>query len=142
MPDRIRDSDGSLPPPQKVRGLVEDIKGKPFYFGVTVHHADVELGAEFCVCMGFAPHNGPDPRLGQADDTIFHAVGTILVHVELLLIERGDGIQEISPLFRHLYIVFLDDICNKSDVAEDILKLLPYSGSDLFGAAFLPFGRV
>ncbi len=56
--------------PEEIGGFVESIEGKPLNPGITVHHADVKLRAEFRVGMCLAPDDRPHPRLTDADDSI------------------------------------------------------------------------
>ena len=127
---------------KKVGSLIERIKGKPLDFGIAIYHADVKLGAKFCICMSLASHNGPDPRLRKADDAIFHTMGVVLVHVKLLLIECRNRVQKVCLLFGQLYAIILDHIRNKTDIPDDVLQLLPHPSTNLFGTAFLAFGQV
>lgn len=53
----------------------------------------MQLGSKFCVRMGFPTDDWPDPRLADADDTVRYRVDTVFVHVQLLLVQRCNGIQ-------------------------------------------------
>ena len=64
---------------EKISCFVVGIKGKSFDFGVSIHHADVQLGSEFCVRMGFPADDWPDPRLADADDTVRYHMDTVFV---------------------------------------------------------------
>ena len=53
------------------------------------------LRAEFRVGVCLAPDDWPHPRLTDADDSIQHAVYPMLMHVQLLLVERGERVQQV-----------------------------------------------
>ena len=78
---------------EKIGCFVESIKGKPLDFGIAIYYADMQLGSKFCVRMGFPTDDWPDPGLADADDTVRYRVDTVFVHVQLLLVQRCDGIQ-------------------------------------------------
>ena len=75
---------------EKIGCFAVGIKGKTLDFGVSIYHADMQLGSKFCVRMGFPTDDWPDPGLADADDTVRYRVDTVFVHVQLLFVQRCD----------------------------------------------------
>ena len=61
----------------------------------SVNDTDVQLRAKLHRLSRFSPHNGPNERLAHADDPVRYAVGTVIVHVLLLLIDGADRVQTL-----------------------------------------------
>ena len=59
----------------------------------SVNDTDVQLRAKLHRLSRFSPHNGPNEGLAHADDPVRYAVGTVIVHVLLLLIDGADRAQ-------------------------------------------------
>ena len=58
----------------------------------SVNDTDVQLRAKLHRLSRFSPHNGPNKGLAHADDPVRYAVGTVIVHVLLLLIDGADRV--------------------------------------------------
>jgi len=102
--------------------LVEGVKAQPFDPSVTIHQTDMQLRAKLGFCFGFSAHNGPYPRLSEADDSIRNAVGIGSVHEPLLLIYRGDDVQPAALPLCQTDSAF-HQVGNKSNVTANILQL-------------------
>ena len=61
----------------------------------SVNDTDVQLRAKLHRLSRFSPHNGPNEGLVHADDPVRYAVGTVIVHVLLLLIDGADRAQTL-----------------------------------------------
>ena len=66
---------------EKIGCFAVGIKGKTLDFGVSIYHADMQLGSKFCVRMGFPSDDRSDPRLTDADDTVRYSMDAVFVHV-------------------------------------------------------------
>ena len=128
--------------PEEIGGFVESIEGKPLNPGITVHHADVKLRAEFRVGVCLAPDDRPHPRLTDADDSIRHAVYPMLMHVQLLLVERGERVQQVVDRLVKPDIFVSDEVRDVSDIAADELQLLPDALPNGLGRSFFALGQV
>ena len=60
---------------------------------MSIHNTDVQLRTKLHRLSCFSPYNGSDERLAHADDPVRHAVGVVIIHVLLLLIDGADRIQ-------------------------------------------------
>ena len=69
-------------------------------------------------------------------------MGAVFVHVQLLHVEYRNRVQKVCLLFGQPYAIISDHICDKTDIPDDVLQLLPHPGADLFGTAFLAFGQI
>ncbi len=70
--------------------FVEVIPGEFLQIGETLD-ADRQLGPELHVCPGFAPYYWPDVGLADTNDTVFDAMGFMIIHVFLLTVKFLDG---------------------------------------------------
>ena len=61
----------------------------------SVNDTDVPRRATLHRLSRFSPHNGPNEGLVHADDPVRYAVGTVIVHVLLLLIDGADRAQTL-----------------------------------------------
>ena len=61
----------------------------------SVNDTDVQFRAKLHRLSRFSPHNGPNKGLAHADDPVRYAVGTVIVHVLLLLIDGADRAQTL-----------------------------------------------
>ena len=61
----------------------------------SVNDTDVQFRAKLHRLSRFSPHNGPNEGLAHADDPVRYAVGTVIVHVLLLLIDGADRAQTL-----------------------------------------------
>ena len=80
---------------EKIGCFVVGIKRWTLDFCIAIHHADMQLGSKFCVLMGFPSDDWPDLRLADTDDTVRYRMDMVFIHVQLLLVQRCDGIQKI-----------------------------------------------
>ena len=128
--------------PEEIAGLVESIEGEPLNPGISVHHADMKLRAEFRVGMRLPTDDRPHPRLTDADDPVRHAAHPVLVHVQLLLVERGERVQQIVDRLVKPDAFVLDEVRDVPDIAADELQLLLDAFSDGLGGTFLALGQV
>lgn len=71
--------------------FVEVIPGEFLQVSETFYDADCQLGPELYVCPGLAPYNWPDVGLADTNDTVFDAVGFMVIHVFLLTVKFLDG---------------------------------------------------
>ena len=60
---------------------------------MSIHNTDVQLRTKLHWLSRFSPHNGPNEGLAHTDDPVRNAVGAVIVHVLLLLIDGADRIQ-------------------------------------------------
>lgn len=125
---------------EEIVGLVESIKGEPLNPGITVHHADVKLRAEFCIGVRLAPDDRPHPRLTDADDPVRHTMNPVLMHVQLLLVERGERVQQIVYGLVKLNAFISDEVRDVPDIAANELQLLPNALPNGLGGALLALG--
>ena len=102
----------------------------------------MQLGSKFCVRMGFPSDDWPNLRLADADDTVRYHMDTVFVHVQLLLVQRCDGIQKICNFFFHFQMGFPNNIQNKPNIPLNILQLLPNAFPQFFCGTFLAFGKL
>lgn len=79
----------------QVSGFVVCVKRAVFRTCPAVHNADVELCTEFHSFSDFSTRNGPNEGLTHADDPVSNTVGTMIVHVLLLLIDGADRVQTL-----------------------------------------------
>lgn len=120
--------------------LIVGLKIQPFDPGVAVYQADVELRPEFALGMGLSPDDGTHPGLGQAENPVRDAVGSVLEHETLLFVDCSHQIHAVLLLFGqfHAALYKLDDI---ADITPDVLQLLADGGANLFGAALFALGQ-
>lgn len=127
--------------PEEIVGLVESVKGELLNPGITVHHADVKLRAEFRVDVRLASDNWSHPRLTDADNPVRHAVHWVLVYVQLLLVERGERVQQVVDCLVKPDSFVSDEVRDIPDIATDELQLLPDALPNGLGGALLALGR-
>lgn len=127
---------------EEIVGLVESVEGKPLNPGITVHHADVKLRTKFRVGVRLAPDNRLHPWLTDSDDPIRHAVSPVLMHLQLLLVERGACVQQIVYSLVKPNAFVSDEVHNVPDITANKLQLPPDAFSNGFGGTFLVPGQV
>ena len=77
----------------QIPSFIVGIKGAAFQPSPPIHNTDVQLRPKLHRLSRFSPHNGTDEGLAHTDDPVRHAVGAVIVHVLLLLIDGTDRIQ-------------------------------------------------
>ena len=75
----------------QISRLIAGVKRTALQPRPSVNDTDVQLRAK----LHFSPHNGPNKGLAHADDPVRYAMGTIIVHVLLLLIDGADRAQTL-----------------------------------------------
>ena len=73
---------------EEITDFIECFKGNSFHSCVSVHHADMNLRSEFGSGMCFSSDDGSYPMLANTDDFVRDAVRSVLIHEQLLFIER------------------------------------------------------
>lgn len=71
----------------QISRLIVGIKRTAIQPRPSVNDTDVQLRAKLHRLSRFSPHNEPNEGLAHADDPVRHAVGTVIAHVPLLLID-------------------------------------------------------
>ena len=71
----------------QISRLIVGIKRTAIQPRPSVNDIDVQLRAKLHRLSRFSPHNEPNEGLAHADDPVRHAVGTVIAHVPLLLID-------------------------------------------------------
>ena len=66
---------------------------------MAINQAYRYLRTKFGRRLDLTPNDGPDVRLGDADDTFFHAMASLVVHLPLLLVKLPDHLKGLSILF-------------------------------------------
>ena len=95
-----------------------------------IFHAQCQLGSEFRLGCQLAPHDRPNPRLLDTDDSVFNLVATVVIHLLLLPVYLSDG----SP-FLFLTItqaVFIYHLFQMLQVAAQVLQLFADRSADQF----------
>lgn len=77
----------------KIPCLVVGVKGETFQPCPPIYNTDVQLRAKLHRLTGFSPYNGSDEGLAHTDDSVRHAMGTVIMHILLLLINGANRIQ-------------------------------------------------
>lgn len=72
----------------QIASLVVGIKGEALQPSPPIYHANVQLCTKLRQFSGFAPHNEPEKRLADADDSIRHRMVIVPTHIFLLLKEN------------------------------------------------------
>ena len=79
----------------QISRLIVGVKRTALQPRPSVNDTDVQLRAKLHRLSRFSPHNGPNKGLAHADDPVRYAVGTVIVHVLLLLIDGADRAQTL-----------------------------------------------
>ena len=77
----------------QISRLIVGVKRTALQPRPSVNNTDVQLRAKLHRLAGFSTHNGTNERLAHADDPVRYAVGAVIVHVLLLLIDGTNRIQ-------------------------------------------------
>lgn len=113
--------------------FVVGIKAQTIDKRVAVYNADGHFGTEFRWCFGFPADDWPDPRLGEAYNTVCSRVRFRIKHLFLLSVKGYDGdqpfslyaVQAFKPILKR---VSLDIVQVPADTAQLVAEFL----ADLF----------
>ena len=127
---------------EEISDFIERFKGDSLDSCVAVHHVDMNLRPKFGSGMSFSSDDRSYPMLADTDDLVRDAVRSVLIHEQLLLIERCQDIQQIIDCLIKFDPLVPNETNDVADIPPDVLQLLPDAFPDRFLSSLLALGKI